>query len=107
MSEVLKPNRPYDLPHSHCHRDHGLPRSERAGHLLWEMVQLPVYTIWRTGKTGELASAVAHCAQFSVAAGVILCPYTLSTQPQEDSAANNARVPAEVPPRIFQQHIQH
>ena len=30
-------------------------------HLGWEVVQLPLYTIWRTGTAGEIAFAVVHC----------------------------------------------
>jgi hypothetical protein len=32
-----------------------------AGHLIWETAQLPLYTIWRTGTTRDLATAVVHC----------------------------------------------
>ena len=31
------------------------------GHLLWEIVQLPLYTLWRTGTPHEIAVAVLHC----------------------------------------------
>lgn len=31
------------------------------GNLIWEIVQLPLYTIWRDGTPGEIAFAVAHC----------------------------------------------
>ena len=30
-------------------------------HLAWEIVQLPLYTIWMDGTVGEIAFAVAHC----------------------------------------------
>ena len=30
-------------------------------HFLWEMVQLPLYTIWQTESFGYVAFAVAHC----------------------------------------------
>lgn len=30
-------------------------------HLVWEIVQLPLYTLWRTGTRGEQAFAVLHC----------------------------------------------
>ncbi len=30
-------------------------------HLIWEIVQLPLYTIWRTGTNFEIAFAVVHC----------------------------------------------
>jgi hypothetical protein len=32
-----------------------------AGHLVWEAAQLPLYTIWRTGSSGEIIFAVIHC----------------------------------------------
>ena len=31
------------------------------GNLVWEVAQLPLYTIWRTGTAGENAFAVIHC----------------------------------------------
>ena len=30
-------------------------------HLIWEVVQLPLYTIWRTGTAREVWFAIAHC----------------------------------------------
>jgi hypothetical protein len=30
-------------------------------HVLWEVVQLPLYTIWTTGTAREIAFAVTHC----------------------------------------------
>jgi hypothetical protein len=32
-----------------------------AAHLVWEVVQLPLYTIWWTGTAAEIAFAVVHC----------------------------------------------
>ena len=32
-----------------------------AAHLIWEVAQLPLYTIWRTGTPRETAFAVFHC----------------------------------------------
>lgn len=32
-----------------------------AGNLIWEIAQLPLYTIWTTGTRWEQAFAVAHC----------------------------------------------
>lgn len=32
-----------------------------AGNLAWETLQLPLYTIWRTGTLREQAFAVVHC----------------------------------------------
>jgi len=32
-----------------------------AANLIWEFVQLPLYTIWETGTTGELVFAAVHC----------------------------------------------
>lgn len=35
--------------------------SVAIGNLVWEVAQLPLYTIWRTGTAGENAFAVVHC----------------------------------------------
>jgi len=32
-----------------------------GAHLVWEILQLPLYTIWETGTAGEQAFAIAHC----------------------------------------------
>ncbi len=32
-----------------------------AAHLIWEIAQLPLYTIWSTGTPREIAFAVFHC----------------------------------------------
>lgn len=40
----------------------------------WEVLQLPLYTIWRTGTSGELAYAIIHCT----AGDAILLSVTLS-----------------------------
>jgi hypothetical protein len=31
------------------------------GHLVWEIAQLPLFTIWRTGTAQDIATAVVHC----------------------------------------------
>ena len=31
------------------------------GNLVWEILQLPLYTIWRTARPADLAFAVLHC----------------------------------------------
>ena len=31
------------------------------GNLVWEFAQLPLYTIWHEGSTGEILFAVTHC----------------------------------------------
>ena len=38
-----------------------------AGNLVWEIVQLPLYTIWKTGTSKELVVAVLHCTLGDVA----------------------------------------
>ena len=30
-------------------------------HLVWEIVQLPLFTIWREGTAREIATAIVHC----------------------------------------------
>ena len=32
-----------------------------TAHLIWEVAQLPLYTIWRSGTSREVAFAVFHC----------------------------------------------
>jgi hypothetical protein len=32
-----------------------------AGHLVWETVQLPLYTLWWTGTDSEIMRALLHC----------------------------------------------
>jgi hypothetical protein len=32
-----------------------------VGHLLWEILQLPLYTLWSESAPGEIAFAVVHC----------------------------------------------
>ena len=32
-----------------------------VANLVWEVVQLPLYTIWKEGTVGEIAFAVVHC----------------------------------------------
>ena len=46
---------------------HWLPALRRyfasiaAGNLLWEIAQLPLYTLWDTGTLAQQAFAIAHC----------------------------------------------
>ncbi len=32
-----------------------------VGNLVWEAAQMPLYTLWRTGSTRDIAFAVVHC----------------------------------------------
>lgn len=32
-----------------------------VGNLVWELLQMPLYTIWRTGSWGEIIFAAVHC----------------------------------------------
>jgi len=32
-----------------------------VGNLVWETAQMPLYTLWRTGSTHDIAFAVVHC----------------------------------------------
>lgn len=44
-----------------------------AGHLVWEIAQLPLYTLWAKGTRGEQVFAVAHCTAGDVIiAGTVL-----------------------------------
>jgi hypothetical protein len=44
-----------------------------VGNLIWEMAQLPLYTLWRTGSARTLLHAVLHCT----AADVVIATVTL------------------------------
>jgi hypothetical protein len=41
-----------------------------GANLAWEVVQLPLYTIWREGTPGEIAFAVLHCTGGDVLIGL-------------------------------------
>jgi hypothetical protein len=45
-----------------------------AANLVWEAMQLPLYTIWQAGAPREIAFAVVHCAggDLAIAAGTLL-----------------------------------
>jgi hypothetical protein len=39
----------------------GILVASALGHLIWEILQLPLYAIWLEGTTSEIAFAVVHC----------------------------------------------
>ena len=39
--------------------------------LLWELLQLPLYTIWNTGTPREIVIAVLHCTAGDVSIGMV------------------------------------
>lgn len=39
----------------------GVLLASAVGHLAWEVVQLPLYTIWLEGTTSEIVFAIVHC----------------------------------------------
>lgn len=50
------------------------------GHLVWEIAQLPLYTIWWSGTAEEIVIAVLHCtagdlaiASLMLVAALIVC----------------------------------
>jgi hypothetical protein len=47
-----------------------------VGHLSWEVIQLPLYTIWSTGTMRELAFAVLHCTGGDIV--IALCTLTVA-----------------------------
>ena len=51
-----------------------------AAHLIWEVAQLPLYTIWRTGAPREIAFAVFHCTagDFMIATLSLVLALTVS-----------------------------
>ncbi len=45
-----------------------------VANLVWEVAQLPLYTLWRTGSTREIVFAIAHCTvgDLVIAASAVL-----------------------------------
>jgi hypothetical protein len=50
-----------------------------AGHLLWETLHIPLYTVWTDGTAPEIAFSVGHCAvgDVMIAALSLLAALTL------------------------------
>lgn len=50
-----------------------------GGHLVWEIVQLPLYSLWLTASRAELAFVVLHCTggDVLIAANVLLASVVL------------------------------
>lgn len=58
---IPNPDQPIDVPvdwHQALCRYLGV---SIAAHLIWEVLQLPLYTIWTTGTLAQQAFAVLHC----------------------------------------------
>ena len=51
-----------------------------VANLVWEIAQLPLYTLWRTGSTREVAIAIAHCTagDLVIAASAVLMALALA-----------------------------
>ena len=52
------------------------------GHTLWELFQLPLYTIWTDGSVHQIAVAVVHCiaGDMSIAASTLVLPLIILGQ---------------------------
>ena len=48
-----------------------------ALHLAWEIAQLPLYTLWRTGTAREIAFAILHCTAGDLMIGTLSLVATL------------------------------
>ncbi len=55
------------------------------GHVAWELLQLPLYTIFRTGTLREIAFAVVHCTvgDMLIAIAVLLTAILLTSREQQ------------------------
>ena len=51
-----------------------------VANLVWDVAQLPLYTLWRTGSVREIAIAVAHCTagDLVIAASAVLMALALA-----------------------------
>jgi len=64
-----------------------------AAHLVWEILQLPLYTIWTTGTARQMAFAVLHCTGGDILiAGLSLLAALTLFGTQRWPAERNARV---------------
>jgi len=61
-----------------------------VGHLAWEVIQLPLYTIWSTGTMRELAFAVLHCTGGDIV--IALCTLTAALVLVGDPAWPSRRI---------------
>ena len=54
-----------------------------AANLLWETVQMPLYTLWRTGTRREVTIAILHCSagDVMIAAAVLVLTLALLGSP--------------------------
>ena len=52
-----------------------------AGHLVWEFLQLPLYTIWQQGTAAEMVYAVLHCTigDVLIAAGSLAVAWAIGS----------------------------
>lgn len=67
-----------------------------GGHALWEVVQLPLYTIWHQGTAAQIGFAAVHCwgGDLLIAAAVLLAALLAFGRgwPDDATAARNVTV---------------
>ena len=66
-----------------------------AGHLAWEVLQLPLYAIWYTASAGAIAFAVLHCTLGDVliaSASLVLAVLALGRTRWPENARTYVRV---------------
>ena len=68
------------------------------GHLVWETLQLPLYTIWYDGTAGQIAYAVLHCTggDLLIAGATLLAAVSMFGRgwPAEQTAFRNVAIAA-------------
>jgi hypothetical protein len=59
-----------------------------VGHLLWEILQLPLYTLWTTGTVQQKAFAIVHCTigDVSIATASLLTAWAVLARSRWASA---------------------
>jgi hypothetical protein len=69
-----------------------------VGHIAWEMLQLPLYTIWHEGTPSQVAFAVVHCTggDYLIASATLLAPLVVLGRgwPADPSAYRNVAIAA-------------
>ena len=54
-----------------------------AGNLVWEMAQMPLYTLWYTGTMRDIARAILHCTagDLAIATVTLICALAVVGSP--------------------------
>ena len=67
------------LPCRLADHDPAVLDASAVGHLVWEAVQLPLYTLWASGTAREIGIAVMHCTLADLSIAILALTIALIT----------------------------